>query len=104
MSAAQATAAPRPSRARAWWSAIRPRTLGASLVPVAVGIPLIKPETAFSVSPAGRPVADHVEGPLPPVPARVTLYAEFSTPPGSDSVRRNSSGAMVSERLVVALA
>lgn len=36
----QAAAPHRPSRGRAWWSAIRPRTLGASLIPVAVGASL----------------------------------------------------------------
>jgi len=38
-------------------------------VPVAVGLPEIRPEAAFSVSPAGRlpEVTDHVYGVVPPL-------------------------------------
>jgi hypothetical protein len=39
----------------------------AVLVPAAVGVPLITPVLALIVSPAGRPVADHVYGVVPPV-------------------------------------
>jgi hypothetical protein len=39
----------------------------AVLVPAAVGVPVITPVLALIVSPAGRPVADHVYGVVPPV-------------------------------------
>jgi hypothetical protein len=42
------------------------------LVPLAVGVPLSRPDEAFSANPAGNPVADHVYGDLPPVAPRVT--------------------------------
>src|SRR5690348_2878160 len=48
--------------------------------PAADGVPLIKPVEGFSVSPAGRPVADHVYGARPPVAPRVKLYGTPITP------------------------
>jgi hypothetical protein len=38
-----------------------------------VGVPLITPVPALIVSPAGRPVADHVYGVVPPVAATVAV-------------------------------
>jgi hypothetical protein len=46
----------------------------AILVPVdPVGRPLITPVEELIVSPAGKPVADHVYGPVPPVAATVAV-------------------------------
>jgi hypothetical protein len=45
----------------------------AVLVPAAVGVPLITPVLALIVSPAGRPVADHVYGVVPPEASTVVL-------------------------------
>jgi hypothetical protein len=43
------------------------------LVPVDVGVPLIKPVNELMVSPAGRPEADQVYAPVPPVAATGAL-------------------------------
>jgi hypothetical protein len=46
----------------------------ALLVPAGpVGVPLITPVPELIVSPAGRPVADHVYGVVPPVAATVAV-------------------------------
>ena len=42
-------------------------------VAAVVGVPEITPVVALRVSPAGRPVADQVYGPVPPVAARVSV-------------------------------
>jgi hypothetical protein len=54
------------------------------LVPAAVGVPPITPLDEFSVKPAGRPVAAHVYGGVPPAPFSVALYAVFAVPSGSE--------------------
>jgi hypothetical protein len=72
------------------------------LVPAAVGVPPIAPVAVLSVTPAGKPVADQVYGALPPVAASVTLYGEFTTPPGSVAVEIVKAGAIVSDRFLVA--
>ncbi len=43
------------------------------LVPAAVGVPLICPVLALIAKPAGRPVALHVYGCVPPVAATAAL-------------------------------
>jgi hypothetical protein len=45
----------------------------AVLVPAAVGVPLITPVEVLIDSPAGRPVADQVNGVVPPVVVTGTL-------------------------------
>ena len=44
------------------------------LVPRVVAVPVIAPVDAWSVRPAGRPVANQVYGVVPPVAASVALY------------------------------
>jgi hypothetical protein len=51
-------------------------------VPEAVGVPLITPDVALILNPAGSPVAVKLVGLL--VAVIVTLYAELTVPPGSD--------------------
>jgi hypothetical protein len=53
-----------------------------------VGVPVIAPVEAFSDKPAGKVplVRDHVYGVVPPVAARVALYAALTWPLGSDVV------------------
>ena len=51
-----------------------------------VGVPEITPVLAFRVNPAGRPVADHVYGPTPPVALMVVAgYARPTMPAVSDA-------------------
>jgi hypothetical protein len=73
------------------------------LVPAAVGVPLIAPVEALSVKPGGRPVAPQWYGALPPDPASVAAYAEFTAPFGSEVVPIASAGAITSGRFFVAV-
>ena len=43
------------------------------LLPAAVGVPVMAPVDAFTVRPAGSPVAAHLYGELPPVAPREAL-------------------------------
>ena len=63
------------------------RTVNVEL-PVAVGVPLMRPEVPVRLSPEGnRPVVmDHVYGPVPPAAARVWLYATLISPLGRVAV------------------
>src|SRR3972149_4405203 len=57
-------------------------------VPAAVGVPLISPVALLRLSAAGSAptVTAHVMGDLPPLLARVWLYARFTVPSDSDAV------------------
>ena len=56
------------------------------LVPAAVGVPVICPELALIVSPAGNPAAPHVYGVAPPAAATVAVYAAPTAPAGKSVV------------------
>jgi hypothetical protein len=73
------------------------------LVPDAVGVPPIAPVDAFSVRPAGSPVAVHVYGALPPLATRVAPYAVFTAPLGRDVVVMATAGAIVNVKFLVAV-
>ena len=73
------------------------------LAPAAVGVPVIAPVDGSMLSPAGRPVADHVYGVVPPLALTVALYAAPATPPGSDDVVMFSGAMTVSVRFAVAV-
>ncbi len=73
------------------------------LDPAVVGAPVIAPLEASMLRPAGRPVADHVYGVVPPVAATVALYAVPTTPPGNDVVVMDGGAMIVIERLAVAV-
>ena len=47
--------------------------IAAVVVPAVVGVPVMAPVDALMFSPAGRPVADHVIAPVPPVAATVAV-------------------------------
>jgi len=55
--------------------------IDAENVPDTVGVPLIVP-LELTESPPGNPVADHVYGGTPPVPARVVEYGVPTVPDG----------------------
>ena len=55
------------------------------LTPVAVGVPLICPLEALMLKPAGRPVADHVYGVVPPLALMVALYGTPTVPSARDA-------------------
>jgi hypothetical protein len=63
-------------------------------VATVVGVPVIAPVAVFSVSPAGRvpTETDQAYGVVPPVAARVWLYAVPTVPAGSDAVLMLSTG------------
>jgi hypothetical protein len=71
----------------------------------AVGVPLIKPDEAFRVRPAGRvpEVNCQVTAPVPPVDASVWEYGVPTAPFGSDAVVMVNWAAMVSVRFAVAV-
>ncbi len=73
------------------------------LVPAVVGFPLMAPLAASIVRPAGRPVADHVYGVVPPLALTVALYAPPTTPPGSDVVVMFGGAMTVNIRFAVAV-
>jgi len=75
----------------------------AETVPAVVGVPLITPVLLFIVNPAGKPVADHIYGVVPPVAATVALYRTFATPAGREMLVIASLGLIVMERLAIAL-
>jgi hypothetical protein len=54
------------------------------VIPAAVGVPLIIPVESFSASPAGKLPLEIAQeyGGVPPVAARVVVYAVFICPPG----------------------
>jgi hypothetical protein len=56
---------------------------------MAVGVPLIRPEEAFNVNPAGKvpPVSCQVYAPDPPEARKVCEYGVFTVPLGRDVVR-----------------
>jgi len=58
------------------------------VVPLAVGVPLIKPLLELSARPAGREpaVSDHVYGGTPPVAVSARLYGADTVPAGSGEV------------------
>jgi len=56
------------------------------LVPAAVGVPLMTPVEGAIVTPAGRPLADHVRAPVPPTAATVAVYATLTLALGSVAV------------------
>jgi hypothetical protein len=72
-------------------------------VPAVVGLPVIWPVDVLKSNPAGRLVAAHVIGLVPPVAARVALYAVPTTPPGSDAVVIVIGPTMVIDRFAVAV-
>jgi hypothetical protein len=53
--------------------------------------------------PAGKPVADHVYGVVPPVALTGALYAAPATPDGNDVVVMVGGATTVSERFAVAV-
>src|SRR5438045_3175527 len=65
-------------------------------VPATVGVPEMTPP-ALIVKPDGRPLADHVYGAVPEVPATVALYATFCTPLGRVVVVTDGPGLMTTE-------
>lgn len=66
-------------------------------VPVAVGVPVIAPVAAFSVSPPGRLplVMAQVYGDTPPAAATLALYPALITPVGSEVVVTLKVGALM---------
>jgi hypothetical protein len=72
---------------------------------VAVGVPLIRPDDAVHVNPAGRlpEVNCQLVEPVPPVDARVVEYVTPTAPFGSDAVVIVNWGTMVSVRFAVAV-
>ena len=64
-------------------------------VPAAVGVPDNVAVDVLNVRPAGRPVADHVFGAVPPVEATVVEYPTPTCPFGSDTVEIASTALIV---------
>ena len=75
------------------------------LVPGAVGVPLITPVEGAIDNPAGSPLAEKVNGGVPPVVVTVTPgYATPTVPFGSDGgVICNAGGAITIDRLALAV-
>ena len=73
------------------------------LVPDALGVPVIWPELAPTVSPAGSPLADQVYGELPPLAETIVAYAEPAAPFRSAVVEITGAGAIVNDRLAEAV-
>ena len=71
-------------------------------VPEAVGVPLMTPAVLID-NPLGKPVADQLKGPVPPLDASVALYAEFTTPFAIEAVVIVNGEAITSGRLTVTL-
>jgi hypothetical protein len=55
-------------------------------VPLEPGVPVITPEVALMANGDGSPVADHVNGVVPPAATTGVLYARPTAPLGSDVV------------------
>ena len=55
-------------------------------VPVAPGVPVMAPEVALMAKGDGSPVADQVNGVVPPAATTGALYAKPTAPLGSDVV------------------
>src|SRR5882672_2002761 len=76
-----------------------------SLVPYAVGVPVMAPLEALSVRPAGSVPTDtaHAYGVAPPVPVSVYEYAAPTWPPGSGEVLviTSAAGLTVSAKALV---
>jgi hypothetical protein len=70
-----------------------------------VGVPLIRPDDALRVRPAGKvpEVNCQVTAPVPPVYARVWEYGVTTAPFGSDDVVMINWGTTVSVRFAVAV-
>jgi len=73
------------------------------LVPAVVGVPLITPVDALIVRPAGWPLTDQANDPVPPVAAIVKLYGVPCTPFGSEGVVIPSPLTIVIEKVAVAV-
>ena len=72
--------------------------------PLAVGVPEILPVAVAMDNPAGKPVADQLYAPVPPVAATVAVYAAPCVPLASVLVLITNGGAMVNEIVLVAVA
>ena len=67
--------------------------------------PVMAPVLGLNVSPAGKPVIDHVYGGEPPVALGDALYAAPASPAGNEFVNTTSAGgAIVIEKPCVAVA
>ena len=69
--------------------------------PAVVGVPLISPLVESRLSPAGRPVADHVYGVVPPLPAKVTPKDEPTTAVGRLDVTITGAATIDKIRVLV---
>jgi hypothetical protein len=72
-------------------------------VPLEAGVPVIAPEVVLMVNGDGSPVADHVNGVVPPVATTVVLYAKPTAPLGSAVVVNAKPLTMTNENCLEAV-
>ena len=72
-------------------------------VPLEPGVPVIVPEVVLMVNSDGSPVADHVNGVVPPVATTGALYAKPTAPLGSAVVVNAKPLTMVNENCLEAV-
>jgi hypothetical protein len=72
-------------------------------VPIVAGTPLMTPVVGAIASPRGSPVAENVNGGVPPVAVTVALYGIPCIAGGSDGGVISNSGAITMESVVLAV-